>query len=1132
MTPCRGFLFALICVVLLVPAAFAQSDNAQLNGTITDATGAVLTNAQVTVTNLATGVARNVVTNASGLYVVTNLIPGTYTIEVKAAGFRTEIVKDIQLVIDQVSRVDIKLEVGAANQEVTVTGEAAALLQTSEASVGFVVQSQQVTDLPLNGRYFTQLLQLSPGSTSIGFQRNQMPAFQVNGVDSTMIFYRMDGIENNEREFGGANIPVSVDAIQEVKVQTANFSAEYGRSPIQVDVAVKSGTNQIHGTLFEFIRNEDLDSPVWTSNGPHTRNNLKRNQFGGMVGGPIRKDKLFYLFSFDATRERFSQPQTLTTPSADERNGVFPAGTLIFDPLSQLPFPDNTIPQARWNAIDTKVLAYLPAPNLPGLTNRNGSGLALAPSNNFYYNPFRDQNINQYTGRIDWAQSEKNSFFGRYTYSSNQLLGEGPLATNVQSAVNGVENAQLGGQNASGAWTRNISPVTLNELRGGISTDPQNYAHADPTDYAAQFGLKQFLQPNSYTGFPHFTINGINLGSGEYRPLKVGEKNIQISDTMTLIRGSHNLRFGLDVRRTILNTTNNQLSTGRFSFTGVQTRDRAHPGGTTNCPGNSSATSCGAGDGMADFLLGFPSQVADGTPIPPVDKYFANWSGFFNDTWNVSKKLTLTLGLRYEYQTRFHTNPYFYTDPVIQNYEFTGKVALATGPDGKLPNISGAALALEPPGTVVSCISIGLPDNCLISQKRNFQPRLGFAYRLDSKTVLRGGGGIFTGSFNGDDDTESCQSWPLVITQISQNYTSPPAGSSPPPFSMNNPFNGTVPSAPSYANCAPPGRKLPISYQWNFSVQREVGFNTALTVSYVGNGTRHLDNGNGQAHLEVYNVPSPWGVVLAPGQVQTRAFPTFGAVDQHDTNDSSNYEALQVKAEHRFSHGLTFSASYSFSKTIVTQNWLADPRNAKLDRGPSNYDIRDSMTFSPVYMLPFGRGQHFLSNPNRVVGAILGGWTVSGIITYRTGLPFTPTLSGLDELNLSGLTGQNRPDRICSGNLPNPTASQWFNSSCFTPPVEPTTPGATLRIGNSGVNILNGPHWFSFDAGLAKTFHIKERFALDFRTEAFNVLNHPILGLPATALNLFATSTPQTRITSTAANTFPRIMQFAMKLHF
>lgn len=1131
MTTFRGLFLGLWSFVAISTPAFAQSGNATLTGTITDRSGAVIPTALVTVTNVATGIGKTAEVTSSGLYVVTSLIPGVYNIEVKAAGFKTDMVKNVQLQIDQEARVDLQLEVGAANQEVTVSSDAA-LLQADEASVGFVVQSRQVTDLPLNGRYFTQLLELSPGSNFTGFQRNQMPMFNVNGQDATMVFFRLDGMENNEREFGGANIPVSIDAIQEVKVQTANFSAEYGRSPIQVDVAVKSGTNQIHGTAFEFLRNDDLDAPVWTFNGPHTKNLLKRNQFGGTAGGPVKKDKLFYFFGYDGTRERFTQPQTLTVPSDAERNGIFPAGTIIFDPLSQAPFANNTIPQSRWNAISVKVLPYLPASNTPGVPNTNAAGFALAPSNNYYYDPFRNQNINQYTGRVDYTRSEKNSFFGRYTYSSNLRAGEGPLATNVQSALNGVENAYIGGQGLSGSWNRVISAHTINELRAGFSTDPQNYAKADNTNYAQQLGLAPFLEPNAYPGFPHFVIGSLNLGSGDYRPLKVGEKNIQATDNITLVRGAHSLRIGGDVRRTLLNTTNNQLSTGRFEFNGVQTRDRAHPAGTTTCPGGTNSSACGAGDAMADFLLGYLERATDGTPIPPITKYFSNWAGYVNDTWNIAKNLTLTIGLRYEYQTRFHTDPNFYTQPILANGEFTGKVGLATGSNGDLPSgISPLALA-QAPGAAVSCSSVGLPDNCLISQKDQWQPRLGFAYRLGQKTVIRSGGGIFYGSFYGDDDTESCESWPLVLTPDTATYTTPPSGNAPPPLSLSNPFNGANPAVPSFANCATPNRKVPVSYQWNFTVERTLTSNSTLTTSYVGNGSRHLDTGTGgQNHLVYYNIPSPWGVVLAPGQTQKRADPLFGSVGQYESNDSSSYNALQIKDEYRFSHGLSFSTAYTWSKSIVVQNWLSDPRNARLDRGPANNDIGQALTVSPIYTLPVGQGQRFI-NRNKVLDQFIGGWRLSGILNYRTGLPFTPTLSGLDELLLGGLNGQNRPDRVCNGALSNPTVNQWYNPACFTVPVEPTTVGAPLREGNSGVNILRGPHWFSLDTGISKSFQLNERLALDFRTEMFNAFNHPILGLPATALNLFATATPQTRITATAANTFPRIIQFAMKLRF
>ena len=768
------------------------------------------------------------------------------------------------------------------------------------------------------------------------------------------------------------------------------------------------------------------------------------------------------------------------------------------------------------------------------MANTNSSGLALAPSNNYYYDPFRNQNINQYTGRVDYTRSEKDTFFGRYTYSSNDRIGQGPLATNVQSALNGVEDAMIGGQNISGSWNRVISAHTINEFRAGYSTDPQDYAKADNTDYASQFGIKSFLDSNAYPGFPHFIVGSLNLGSGDYRPLKVGEKNFQATDNITLVRGTHSLRIGGDFRYTILNTTNNQLSTGKFTFSGVETRDRAHPNGTTACPGSTNTSSCGAGDAMADFLLGYLSNAVDGTPIPPIDKYFSNWAGYVNDTWNVSRKLTLTLGLRYEYQTRFHTSPYFYTQPLLGNNEFTGQVGLATGSNGQLPpGISAAALA-QAPGAAVSCHSAGLPDNCLISEKNHWQPRLGFAYRLDQKTVIRSGAGIFYGSFYGDADTESCQSWPLVLTQSTTNFTTPPTGTAPPPLTMNNPFTGANPALPSYINCATPNRKVPVSYQWNFTVERSIGANNTLeAASYVGNGSRHLDQGSagGTNHEIYYNLLSPWGVVLAPGQTTKRSDPLFGNIGQFEDMDSSSYNALQVKDEFRYKYGLSFSASYSWSKSITVQNWLGDPRYPFLDRGPSNINIPQAVTISPIYTLPVGQGQRFLNN-NKVLDALVGGWRLSGILNYRAGLPFTPVLSGIDELALGGVNGQNRPDRVCNGALSDATVNQWFNPGCFTVPVEPTTPGALLREGTSGVNILSGPRWFSFDSGISKSFRLNERLALDFRTEMFNAFNHPILGQPAATLNLFSTATPQTRITSIAANTFPRIVRFAMKLRF
>lgn len=1108
-------------------AAWGQNGNATLTGTVADTSGGVIPGAQVTITNVATGVAKVLATTDTGLYFSPSLIPGVYRIEVKAAGFGTREIRGIRLVIDQQARVDMQLEVATAQQQVTVTGEALPLLQTSDPSVGFVVQAQQVHDLPLNGRYFTQLLQLSPGTNDNGEQRNGMPLFDVNGQEGNSTFFRMDGVENNERQFGGASIPVSVDAIQEVKLQTSNFSAEYGRSPAQVDVVVKSGTNRLHGALFEFLRNEKLDAPQWAYTGPHNKNQLKRNQFGVSLGGPVKRDKLFYFFNYDGTREIFSSPQLLSVPSNDMLNGVFPSGVVIFDPLTQKPFANNTIPKERFNPIAAKVKAYMPAPNLPGLTNRNAAGFYLAPSQNYFYDPQRRQTINQYNIRLDYNRSATDTYFVRYTNSSNDRVGEGPMATNIQNAVNGFEIAKLGGQNVSAAWYHNLSPYTINELRGGTSTNPQEYLKGDNTDYAAEFGLKQFLAPNAYPGFPHFNIGGIHLGSGDYRPLKVGDVNFQVHDAMTLVRGNHTLKIGGDVRRTLLATLNNDLSTGKFYFNGAQTRDRATPNAaTTFCPGVTSGTrQCSAGNATADFLLGYMASADIGSPIPRIDKRFSNWAGYINDTWFVTRRLTLTLGLRYEYQTRFHANPQFISEPIIKNGEFSGQVAVGNDSSGKMSSAVQPEALAQIPGAAVTCRSQGLPDNCLISHKTAWQPRLGIAYRIANKTVVRTGAGIFYGSFYGDADTESCQYWPLVSVLGTLIYTSAPSGAAPPPLSLSNPFAGATGVKPTFVNCAPPDRKLPSSYQWNFTVERNLGSRTTVSAGYVGNTTRHLDH----RYRSAYNIPQPWGVVLAPGQSQQVAVPAFSAIELYDSQDTSSYNSLQTKVERRLSHGFYLSTAYTWAKNLEYRNWLTDPRNPKLDRGPSPRDLRHVLVVSPIYQIPVGKGQR-LASKSALLDKIAGGWQVSGIISYRTGFPFTPTISGVDLLRLNGYNEQNRPDRICSGKLSRPSFNQWFDPACFTVPVQPTTPGALLRGGSSGYNILRGPHGFGTDLGVAKSFRITERYALDFRTEMFNALNHPVMGLPASGLNLVATATPQTRITSVVSK--PRIIQFAMKVRF
>src|SRR5579862_664626 len=1141
-----GMLFA--CILLGATAVWAQTDNATLTGTVHDPSGAVVSGAKVQVKNIATGVVKETATNSAGLYYVPNLIPGTYSIDVSAPGFQPKQLVGIQLDVDQEAAVNVQLTVGSVTQQVSVT-EIPPLLQTEEASVGAVVQSQTVQDLPLNGRYYTQLLQLVPGAalsvrnpnygnTSSpelnGKERNGTPAFSINGAGGSYTMFRIDGVENTEREFGGSNIPISIDAIQEVKMQTNNFSAEYGRSTTQVDVVSKSGTNQFHGSLYEFLRNDALDATEWAFSGKHQTSLLKRNQFGGTFGGPIKKDKLFFFFNYEGMREVFSSPQLTTVPSLQMRQGIFPAGVVIFDPQTQQPFPNNTIPSSRFNPIANNVLnQVLPAPNLPGQQNVNDAGFPIDPTLNYAFDPRHIQSINQYNSRIDYALSSKDSLFGRYTRSSNDINAESLLATNIQSSLVGSEHDVLGGSILSVGWVHSFSTSVINDFSFGFMTDPQQYNKGDTTNWPAKLGMTQDLFPNYLPGLPYFKIGSVNLSSGAYRPLTVGEKNFQWTDALTAVRGKHTIKVGVDIRKTNLTTTNNENSEGRLFTNGAQTSDRNFPGtATTYCPGGTVSNACSAGDAMADFLLGDLSHATVGSDIFQLHKYFSNWAAYGNDTWKILPKLTLTLGLRYEYQTRWHANPAHYAIPVIANGEFTGKVAVAQNSDGSLGGVI-PSLAAQVPGAVVGCTTVGLPSNCLISEKKDFAPRFGLAWQVLPKTVFRLGGGVFYGYFFGDGDTEDGEGWPLLNEVTTPTFTRPPAGSAAPPINLSNVLSGASAPQPSLDGLASvPNRRIPVSYQWNAAIERELARNLDLSVAYVGSVSRHIEGaefGGGNTGYSNYNIPQPWGVVLAPGQSQTVAFPQFSAVQVIVNNDNSNYNALQARLEQRMRGGLSFVTSYAYSKTLAVINNLVDPRCPECWRSPAEFDLRNNIAFSPIWELPFGQGRRFLNGGNRALDAFVGGWRLTGIMTWHGGFPFNPGLSGTDLLNQNGFNNADMPNQICNPRLSHPTPANWFNKSCYAVPVEPTTPGAKLIEGDAGYNSLRGPNWFSLDNGISKTFNLTERYNLDFRAEVFNTLNHPNLGLPNSSILPGGNSPPATIST---VSSIQRVMQFALKLHF
>jgi len=387
-------------------------------------------------------------------------------------------------------------------------------------------------------------------------------------------------------------------------------------------------------------------------------------------------------------------------------------------------------------------------------------------------------------------------------------------------------------------------------------------------------------------------------------------------------------------------------------------------------------------------------------------------------------------------------------------------------------------------------------------------------------------------TFSGDDDTESCQSWPLIITLKTPNETAAPSGTAPPPQTITNPFGGAAPAKPTYVNCSQDNRRLPSTGQWNFTVERALTPDTTLTVGYVANAGRHLGN-DGEGFGEVtYNIPEPYGVVLAPGQTQTVPVPGFSSVNSFQDTGTSSYESLQLTIRRRFSHNLSLTGFYTWSKVMTHDMFLSDLLNTKVDKGPWADDVHDHFVISPIWQLPFGRGQRFAPS-NAALNKFVEGWEANTIISFNTGFPYTLHLSpDVDLLHQNGYNGQDRPNLTCNPKLSHPTAAQWWNPACLVVPTEPTTPGAALVPGDASYDAMRGPSGFSEDLGLIKHTGITERFNLEFRAEFFNLWNHPILGLPASTFNPAASLLPNNQGTITTPNSLPRTIQFALKLHF
>jgi len=1099
----------------------AQVDTATLVGTVRDSTGAVIPNATVTATAVETNISTTSKTDTEGNYVVTPLKIGRYAVTAEAGGFKKQTRENITLSVQDRLRIDFDLQVGAVTETVNVS-EAAPTVQTESSTLGDVIGSQQVTDLPLNGRDYTALATLTTGVAKIvegpvnggstPTNGNAGGNFVANGTRGNLNNFMLDGIDNNSNDNASYILYTSVDAIQEFKVQTSTYPAEFGRSGgAVVNATLKSGTNQLHGSAFEFLRNEAVDARGFFEP-PGPKAPYKENHVGGTLGGPIKKDKTFFFGDYEATRIRRAVTDISNVPTAAERTGDFsvllgsplttcgtdvlgrPAycgelydpsttrtvsGTTVrngfgFDPVTGLPIPGkaNIIPSSAINSISQAFTNLYPDPTVAG---------ALA--SNYIVNDPGSDRIDQFDTRIDHNVSSTNQLFGRFSLSQRTRFQHPPLPGLADGGNYGTGQYLETTRGAVLSFTHTFSPTVVNELRGGFNR--KHYRDNIPA-YGQNFPpttLQVPGVPNNATinGLTLFQPNGYRrLGEPGYTPTFSTSQEFQAEDTLSIIRsfhGEHTIKTGVQIRRSQFNLFQVGQPRGRMSFSGQFTQDNP-------------SSPLVSGNGLADMLLGLPNFSAISTLT-----YMGNrqhvYGGFVQDDYKVSPSLTLNLGVRYDY-----TSPIFESHDRQSNFDYsTGQIVVA--------NQNGHSRGL------------------VTVDKLDFAPRLGFAYSpfANHKTVLRGG---FYRAYNYQeirtgDPLQLGYNLPFFFEPsfVSDGIT--------PVLTLNGPnagFPSLNISQAKLAGVTSNDARLhaPVFDGWNLNLEHQLPGQVAVEVAYVGSKGTHL-----QVLADHNQDPLP-----GPGDVQSRRpYPLYGVFTAIEDHGNSTFHSLQVKVTKQTSHGLYFLSAFTYGKSINDQPeiccsspWPQNSYNLAAEKGLSDFDERRRWVTSFDYELPVGRGKHFVTN-GRALDLALGGWHVSGILTFRSGFPFSP-LMGYDPSN-TGSVGSVRTNVIGNGNLPpgKRTPDLWFDINQFPVP-------SCLCFGNAGKNILDGPGERTADMSIRKVFGLTERWRMEFRAEFFNAFNHAVFVQP----DNYITDGPGSAGVITSTVLPQRQIQFGLKLSF
>ncbi|MBS1827523.1 MAG: TonB-dependent receptor [Acidobacteria bacterium] len=1072
-------------LLLSAYALTAQVPTAVLTGVVKDSTGAVVPNVKVTATNTGTNLARSVVTDESGNFRIAPLNPGPYRVDAEASGFKKATVPQVILEVGQQARIDVDLQVGDVTQTMEVTGRPS-LVNTESGLIGGVINQSRVLSLPLNGRNFMELTTLTAGiaegTGSAAIVNKRAPT--AAGMPHQDNNYQLDGADNKEAFFNSWNLGPSVDAIQEFSIQVGQYSAEFGSGGgAVINVVTKSGTNALHGTLWEFMRNNVFDARNYFLTPTQTIAPLRRNQFGAAIGGPIIKNKMFLFGNYDATRIRSGSFRTGMVPTSTQLGGNFNGYSKAIrdirtDPV--VPFPNNIIPASRLDPISQALAKYYASPNNPN------------PAQNFSINASSSNTVDSGLFRYDWRMTDKHDLMVRYGIQNIDSYTPGTFPS-----VGGLIVPQKP-QNLAVNVTSIVTSKLLNEFR--VSYGRQIHRQRGQNSgnpIAANAGVPFAPKEGSGAGF----VEGLGMSNtifsalSEQQPWFLTVNSFQWYDGITWSQGKHNIKAGFDIRRHRADAFLGTRLNNSYTFTGQF-----------------------SGDGFTDFLLGDIASSSVALSPNETGRFRRTiLAGYVLDDWKVSPKLTLNVGLRYEYgQVPVEIGgltPSF--DPTLAN----GQGGLRFPKQNK--NAEPFYRGVRPD------LGFGYLDRETLfnSDKNNIAPRFGFAYRPMSgnRTVIRGGYGVF---FSG----------PQLMNLVQNSVTGPPAqlwagytsALTRPTLTwagdISNP-NGSLATAIFGLLTGPENNWIDgYTQQWSLSVSQELSKTMVLEVQYLGSKGTHLENA-----LD-YNAVQP-----GAGALQQRLpFPKWNRVYGFNSSGAANYNALLVTAEKRMGKGLMFKGAYTWSKTLTKNGarsagnvgQVQNPFDLRQNDGFSSDNIPHRFTGNFLYELPFGRGKALGSNLNKAVDFVLGGWTVSGIVTLHNGYHVASNIAA-GNCNSSA---QNlcRPDLIGDPLLGgNGLVTPRWNRDAFDWPLNTAKhPAQAPRFGSAITNLLRGNSVNSMDAGIFKNFVIKEHYRFEFRTEMFNALNHTNFATP----NASVENPNFGRTFSTSIG--PRTIQFGLKFYW